>query len=187
MTIRVKIEGVKLDSQTGKADEITVLQCIVALFQGSQTYLESLFSPELVTWVQQQIKDDLCADIWSCRQEDYRENCLLKNELAAKEKVYNEQYATLMDKVNDLFGKANGKCLEEIEQLQKKLQFAQVNFDNEHNHHRQAIDEIADLHQQIEDFKSAAVADRLRVEGLEMQIMRLKAEIYDLRTPHEDV
>ncbi len=67
MGVKVKIEGVEggLNSQTGKSDEIAIIEELHRKFSGSQTYMEHLFSLPFVEWIKSQIKDDLSCDIHS--------------------------------------------------------------------------------------------------------------------------
>ena len=52
-----------LNHNSSRTDEIEVLQTIANTLKRSGTYLEQLFSPGLIHWVENQTADDACCDI----------------------------------------------------------------------------------------------------------------------------
>ena len=59
MAIKIEI----LDATSGKSEEIAVLEKLVRSYKGTGTYLEGLFSNNLLGWFRNQVQDDFTGDI----------------------------------------------------------------------------------------------------------------------------
>jgi septal ring factor EnvC (AmiA/AmiB activator) len=92
-----------------------------------------------------------------------------------------------MERVNDLFGKANQKCLEEIERLNKVIAHDEEGAMATALMITELKEDIRKLQASLEQTGAAVRAAEHRNEKLQLLIVKLKAEIYDLRTPHEDL
>ena len=59
MAIKIEI----LDATSGKFEEVAVLEKLVRSYKGTGTYLEGLFSNNLLGWFRNQVQDDFTGDI----------------------------------------------------------------------------------------------------------------------------
>ena len=82
--IEVTIEApCGINSQTGKSEEIEILNRITNRFRGTQTYLDSLFTTDLLDYFSGKVKDDFCPDIMAEYVAEQETNRTLAAELAA--------------------------------------------------------------------------------------------------------
>jgi vancomycin resistance protein YoaR len=95
--ITVKIDTVNgLNSQTGKSEEIAILQEITERMAGTQTYLESLFTGDLLEWFEGKVHDDFCPNIMAEYHAELENSRNYQNELYAA----NTQIANLTAQID---------------------------------------------------------------------------------------
>lgn len=80
VTVTIETPG-GLNSQTGKSEEIKVLALITDRVRDTQTYLSSLFTPELLDYVSGKIRDDFAPDIYMEYQAEMETNRNLSRDL----------------------------------------------------------------------------------------------------------
>jgi hypothetical protein len=80
--IEVTIEAPSgINSQTGKSEEIEILNRITNRFKGTQTYLSMLFTENLVEWFNGKVRDDFSADLFMEYQAEMENNRNLSADL----------------------------------------------------------------------------------------------------------
>jgi hypothetical protein len=176
MGVKVKIEGIEggLNSQTGKSDEIAIVEELHRKFSGSGTYLEHLFSMPFVEWVKSQIKDDLSCDIHSDLVAAGMEVSRLNSLNAALSQV----------------SERNAKGLEEEISKWKARWQEKENDDARH------VQELADRRREWQEERNGLVIKMNEMEEridqechdalkLADEVVSLKAKLYDLITKKE--
>jgi len=158
-----------VNGQSAKAEEIALLHKMAALAQPG-SYLSSLFSEKMVAHIERQITDDMDCDLYAGYEYYMQQE--------------NEARGTLNQAVKDAEDKAFG----EIDSLTKRV--AALTRDLELAR-EQAKANAEDANEAWTKFSAErAETDRLlnelqgyieRVEDLEKEVMRRKAQVLDLR------
>lgn len=148
-----------------KAEELAIMQKLHDAFKANpNNYLTSLFSNWLLAWVETQVKNDSHCDVM-----EYRE--------AAEKEVI---------KVSDALRKAEAEVKSGKEILKKVEEKAVVDLQNKEEQLADLEMDLADMERLLQESvakngeiteMNEAVADK--AEGLEMQIIGLKAKLYD--------
>jgi len=144
----------------GKTEEIEALRMISVNLTGSGLYLESLFTPKFVQWVENKIKDDVMPDML----EWFSGNELEFLEMKARVKGLETEEERLRNEVNDFeekYEKLNTDSREVIQTLQGERDEARRNLEGA----KEALE------------RSVEEADRRAGEMTD-----LKAELYDYMT-----
>jgi len=81
--IEVTIEAPSgINSQTGKSEEIEILNRITNRFKGTQTYLSMLFTENVVEWFNNKVHDDFSTDLFMEYQAEIETNRNLSVEIS---------------------------------------------------------------------------------------------------------
>jgi hypothetical protein len=151
----------EVSTASSKADELKFLDIVIGQVS-SGSYLGALFSPQMVSWLQSQIRNDFSCDLFA----DY-EN--LSESLSHKEKGYQEiirergeELETLRAKLNQEKDRAN-RIFADYEEIRDRYYREQG--------------ETGEMlcHEVLENQEL-----RERVDKLELQIIGLKAKLWDL-------
>lgn len=107
-----------VDGSASKAEEMEILEKIAEKC-GTNSYLLSLFTPDLIQWVRKQITDDVPPDMWatlfmaqSCRDEKLADLERLVGEHAA--------YGKMLDVENERLRKENEEATALAERVEQK-------------------------------------------------------------------
>lgn len=160
------------DSNTSRDEEIAILEKLVSKIAPTSSYLSSLFSRDLLQWASWQIRNDFPANIMDAYQTVSRQ----------KEEVISQAS-------NDLSRKDRI-----IKDLEHRVFDAEANLSNaqiELGDHRSTLRDMSIAHNELMELvetlkRQLAEAEdehRLDIDRLELQVVHLKARIYDLQNP----
>jgi hypothetical protein len=82
VTVTIETPG-GLNSQTGKSEEVAILALITDRVRGTQTYLDSLFTGDLLDYFKGKVTDDFCPDIMAEYNAEVETNRTLTRDLQA--------------------------------------------------------------------------------------------------------
>lgn len=152
------------DSQSSKAEELEALTRLARVFK-SGSYLYDFFTPDLLNWLAEQIKNDFVPDLMGYVKSAENEAREWHGKYITAELHHAEEVSTLELEQKTL----NAEYL----QSEKRLTYCQENAE------RQA--------KELDDFGTAYAEAlqreqqlKLDAERLQAEIVRLKAKLYDL-------
>jgi len=128
------------------------------------SYLASLFTPEFINWVEQQIRDDGCADLFGALTEEYKREGLKMQEIGALDsQVRNNRY--VVEQKDKQIADLQGRLQQVAEDGAERLRIA-----NRFN-------------ESLREENEKTVALRYQMSDLNRQIAALKVRLYDLEHP----
>lgn len=173
MGTSILLQGV--DTQSCKADESAFLQT-VALKCHDGSYLHSLFTPEMVKWVEDQIRDDGCPDLMA--------ELVYERKLRQDEAI---RAGTLATQLNDCMAareKDSRSDQAAISGLQSNLDQAMERIRLQSQMHSEEMDRIRErLHSSRDEVTQLSLnlsASTRRVAELEQEMLNLKATMFDM-------
>jgi len=121
MAIKIEI----LDATSGKFEEIAILEKLVRSYKGTGTYLEGLFSNNLLGWFRNQVHDDFTGDIMDALEGSHAD--LARNN-TDKVSLRNEidGYKKRMSDLEYMHGCEIRKYQKEIESLESRIEHKQA-------------------------------------------------------------
>lgn len=167
------------DSQTGKAEEIAILQKLVDNFAGTQSYLASLFTVDLFNWASEQIRCDFPPNIAAHWRADSKELTKANDDLKICVRELEDQIKTLSNELED-------------HQLAIEAQKAQViELSKECEDHRSTIFDLREQRtKSIDKWQGAETGRHLlqrRLDHAYLKIQTLKARLFDYIEAEQDV
>jgi hypothetical protein len=167
--IKVSITG--LDENPSKSDEVAVLERLVEMFICKQWYLSLLFSKDLLEWFRGQVAQDVSCDLMGefgfsrdqVMNAESRANTL-KTDLESQAKIHDAKLSEFKRVYED-----------EISKLRNEL-------DRTKEREAEYADELGKEHVRNLFADCTIRQDRSTIDVLEVEIIRLKARLYDLMT-----
>jgi len=166
----IEVEVCVTEGHLNKTLEIEILQNMSDAFKDTDTYLASLFTQELVNWATEQIRNDFPPDIF---------DFFRREEAAAHAQRQDANEALTNEKMNvDDLGK-------EVDRLKKEVKEAEQALDEA----KEETAAYAQEHMQ-DNIQSQKAYEELATESTKLcqsldtrdkEVLRLKAEVYDLR------
>jgi len=154
----------KITAQSSKADEMAFIAAVAAQAPEG-TYLSDLFSEQMLGWVNEQIKNDGCCDLYGTLENAWRETSQARSDVAKVQAELSTAKRTEQQAARSFAEAAryNETCIKE---LQARIQSLELSIENVRN----------DRSKVQHDF------NQLRAEHDEAQneIRRLKATIFDM-------
>lgn len=158
-SIEVTIETpTGINSQTGKSEEIEILSRITNRFRGTQSYLASLFTNNLLDYFSDAVKDDFCPDVMADYRAEMENRRKYESELSSA-RISNELLNKDIEKLRD-----QARC--ELEYRNKKI-----------DEHQKVID---DLRMRLAEKSNDVQCANQEVGRLAEQVRDLKVKLFDL-------
>ena len=172
--VKMSIDGEVLGSQTGKQDEIAILNKIRDAVSGTQTYLEGLFSPRLIEWFSKEVANDFSCNVMLVADDLSRGEMVLKS---ANTRLEVEMERMKKDHDIKLSAHRDGYH-EEISRLKDEVESRKERM-------REYADALERVNAQLREVESELRNCELISAGREEDIVRLKARLYDLTAKSE--
>lgn len=150
--------SITLNRPTNKQEEYEFLEKIAAMLKGGGTYLEELFTPEMVAAMQGRIRNDFHCNLYA----DYREGAAICDKL--------EEDIRDKDRVVAETKSFADSAIQNKNQIIQQMQETINKFENRYTESRESL---ASLLSDTEKLASA-LSDR------ELECCQLKAKLYDL-------
>lgn len=167
----------------GKEMEIEALKSITEELRDTDTYLSTLFSPQLLGFFTGQVRNDFPADVmdlYKARAQE-AEEARKERDRAEKEAREHKQALDVMAKEVESqrarameAEEAYEELSEEARHLGAKLEAAETRASNLEESYQSATEALA-------GYRTRATVAETRQADLERRILELKAEIYDLQ------
>ena len=152
-----------LNGQSSKDEEKAALQKM-AQCAGQGSYLNSLFTPEFINWVEQQIRDDGCCDLYGTLQAAYEETGRKMQEYAALDaQVRNSRYV--------------------VEQKDHQIAGLQAERERLIQDNDERLRIANRFNESLREENEKTVALRYQMGDMNRQIAALKVRLYDLEHP----
>ena len=146
------------DHDLSKAEEIAIIEKLHEFFKGSDTYLKSLFSDDFLGWVSQQIKNDFPPDLYDWG-------------FGAANKAQAE-----IEKLKAQLSLCQSLNKELLRQNESLAENAKIKCDIAEKAHER----MSQLHKDKVDLEMIINKKADAIDALEMDVIALKAKLYDL-------
>lgn len=156
-------------TNTSKAEEIAILEKLTDSFQGTQSFLADLFTPELMKFFRTEVEKDFVPNI----MEHYASDTAVA---IAQATEAHRQFGKELDVEIKLRVNAElelGKAREELDRVTKSADFYAFQTESIRETANEAIDLASARKDEMEAMNE-------QIEKLQQRVIELKARIYDL-------